>query len=130
MAVVDGTKEIAMNEMRRKSVVGEQNRKPLHEGSFPIYSHVSCPSAPELKRPSLVILIMRRLGGLLWSTFFGLTLSVLADDKPCTLHHEGKYYDLNPLKARCVRYVIADVYVDNGSAKTMSSRLSEDTHST
>jgi len=55
------------------------------------------------------MLFARGLGALLWSTFFGLTLSVLADDKPCTLHHEGKYYDLNPLKARCVKYVIMDV---------------------
>ncbi|OAX41010.1 mannose 6-phosphate receptor domain-containing protein [Rhizopogon vinicolor AM-OR11-026] len=39
------------------------------------------------------------LSALLWVTFLGLGLSVLAADKACTLHHGGKYYDLNPLKA-------------------------------
>ncbi|KAJ8584103.1 mannose 6-phosphate receptor domain-containing protein [Rhizopogon salebrosus TDB-379] len=38
------------------------------------------------------------LTALLWATFLGLGLTVLADDKPCTLHHDGNYYDLNPLK--------------------------------
>ncbi|PPQ77560.1 hypothetical protein CVT25_011420 [Psilocybe cyanescens] len=31
---------------------------------------------------------------------FFLVSTVLAEDKPCTLHDNGKYYDLNPLKAR------------------------------
>ncbi|KAG0691954.1 mannose-6-phosphate receptor binding domain-containing protein [Suillus ampliporus] len=39
------------------------------------------------------------LSALLWPTFLAFCLPALADEKPCTLHHEGKYYDLNPLKA-------------------------------
>lgn len=67
---------------------------------------------------------------LLWTTFLGLGLLVLADDKPCTLHHKGNYYDLNPLKARCVHHCIVYVYIDNGSVKTMGSKLPGDIHST
>jgi cation-dependent mannose-6-phosphate receptor len=39
---------------------------------------------------------------LLWaiSISLGFGLMALADDTPCTLHHEGNYYNLNPLKAR------------------------------
>jgi cation-dependent mannose-6-phosphate receptor len=42
------------------------------------------------------------LTALLWATFLALGLTALADDKPCTLHHDGNYYDLNPLKVRYV----------------------------
>lgn len=44
------------------------------------------------------MLFARGLIALLWATFLGLGLPVLADDKPCTLHHDENYYDLNPLK--------------------------------
>ncbi|KAG1742620.1 mannose-6-phosphate receptor binding domain-containing protein [Suillus paluster] len=43
--------------------------------------------------------VVNRLSPLLWATFLGFGLLALSDEKPCTLHHEGKYYDLNPLKA-------------------------------
>lgn len=41
------------------------------------------------------------LSALLWaiSIFLGFGLMALADENPCTLHHEGNYYNLNPLKA-------------------------------
>lgn len=41
------------------------------------------------------------LSALLWavSTFLGFGLMALADETPCTLHHEGNYYNLNSLKA-------------------------------
>ncbi|KAG1871578.1 mannose-6-phosphate receptor binding domain-containing protein [Suillus subluteus] len=41
------------------------------------------------------------LSALLWaiSIFLGFGLMALADEAPCTLHHEGNYYNLNPLKA-------------------------------
>ncbi|KAG2107006.1 mannose-6-phosphate receptor binding domain-containing protein [Suillus discolor] len=41
------------------------------------------------------------LSALLWaiSMFLGSGLMVLADEAPCTLHHEGNYYNLNSLKA-------------------------------
>ncbi|KAG2141079.1 mannose-6-phosphate receptor binding domain-containing protein [Suillus clintonianus] len=45
------------------------------------------------------MLYANRLSALLWVIFLGFGLIALADEKPCTLHHEGKYYDLNPLKA-------------------------------
>jgi hypothetical protein len=31
----------------------------------------------------------------------------LADDKPCTVHDNGKYYDLSKLGAECVRFSAA-----------------------
>ncbi|KAG2342060.1 mannose 6-phosphate receptor domain-containing protein [Suillus weaverae] len=41
------------------------------------------------------------LSALLWaiSIFLGFGLMTLADETPCTLHHEGNYYNLNSLKA-------------------------------
>jgi cation-dependent mannose-6-phosphate receptor len=31
-----------------------------------------------------------------------------ADETPCTLHDSGKYFDLNPLKSRYVRYAVME----------------------
>ncbi|KIJ66586.1 hypothetical protein HYDPIDRAFT_109650 [Hydnomerulius pinastri MD-312] len=42
---------------------------------------------------------MRRLSVLLWVTLAHLVTTSYADEKPCTLHDGGNYYDLNPLKA-------------------------------
>ncbi|KAG1747705.1 mannose-6-phosphate receptor binding domain-containing protein [Suillus lakei] len=39
------------------------------------------------------------LSALLWAIFFGFGLLAFADEKPCTLHHEGSYYNLNSLTA-------------------------------
>jgi len=48
------------------------------------------------------MLFVNGLSALMWATFLGLGLPALADETPCTLHHEGNYYDLNPLTARYV----------------------------
>jgi hypothetical protein len=33
-----------------------------------------------------------------------LTAGLAEDEKPCTTHIKGKFYDLNPLKSKCVPY--------------------------
>lgn len=33
-------------------------------------------------------------------TFLSLTLTAASEDKPCTLRHNNKFYDLNPLSSK------------------------------
>ncbi|KAI6012736.1 mannose-6-phosphate receptor binding domain-containing protein [Pisolithus orientalis] len=40
-----------------------------------------------------------KLGHLLLATIFTFSVFAYADEKPCTLHSGGKYYDLTPLKS-------------------------------
>jgi len=35
-----------------------------------------------------------------------LATCALGDEKPCTIHDNGKFYDLNPLKSRYTAYFI------------------------
>lgn len=68
------------------------------------------------------------LSALLWaiSMFLGSGLMALADEAPCTLHHEGNYYNLNSLKARYAPGVIMTLHMFRLSVltvKIMSSRL-------
>lgn len=72
---------------------------------------------------------------LLWaiSILLGFGLMALADDTPCTLHHEGKYYNLNSLKARYALGAIMTLHMFKPfvpTARTTSSKLQVDILST